>query len=267
MIEKNFHFLSGLPRSGSTVLASILNQNPEVYTTPTSPMLDQLIENQNIWHNLQAVKANPIPVQLDNITRRLINAMWAHVPQKTIIDKNRGWGKNMPASTFLFGKEIKMVAMTRDIPSIMASWLMILRNNPNNYMDRKLIQIGLQPNDENRMLEMWHNMVKDCVKALLQAKKDASNRLLLINYDDLVQAPKETLVKIEQFLGLTGHQYDFENIINISVDDDLAAWGLQGMHTIRSKLQKTAKTPEEVLGSKLFDMFAEIEGKILDGKY
>ena len=47
---KTYHFLAGLPRSGSTVLASILNQNPEVYVTPTSPMLDLLVKNQdNFW--------------------------------------------------------------------------------------------------------------------------------------------------------------------------------------------------------------------------
>ena len=29
MIEKDFYFLAGLPRAGSTALASILNQNPK----------------------------------------------------------------------------------------------------------------------------------------------------------------------------------------------------------------------------------------------
>ena len=58
---------------------------------------------------------------------------------------------------FLLDKEIKRIAMTRDIPSIMSSWLTILHNNPNSYMDEKLILQGLEPNDENRMFEMWEN--------------------------------------------------------------------------------------------------------------
>ena len=69
---KTFYFLAGLPRSGSTVLASILNQNPEVYVTPTSPMLDLLVKNQDTFWELPPVKANPCPDQLTNVTRAMI---------------------------------------------------------------------------------------------------------------------------------------------------------------------------------------------------
>lgn len=256
---KKFHFLSGLPRSGSTVLSAILNQNPAVYVTPTSPMLDQLIENQNIWHNLQTVKANPIPDQLTNITRRMIQGMWSHVEQDIIIDKNRGWGKNMPASEILFNEKIKMVATTRDLPSIMASWLTILQNNPNNYLDREIMYKGFPVNDDNRMASMWFNMVQDCMEALKQAKIDASDRLLLVDYDDLMNHPKDILEGIEIFLDLPKFDYDFDNIISLTNDDDLSAWGLDGMHTIRSTLSKTSKDPEQLLGEELYNRFVEME--------
>lgn len=259
MINKTYYFLSGLPRSGSTVLTSILNQNPAVFATPTSPLLDQLIENQNIWHNLQTVKANPIPVQLDNITRRMINSMWSHVPQNVIIDKNRGWGKNMPAAEILFQKKIKMIAVKRDLPSIMASWLTVLKNNPNSYLDQKLIQQGKQLTDVNRMDEMWHNMVKDCVESLQQALIDAKNQVLVVNYDDIVDNPKQILYNIEQFLDIPSHVYDFNNIENTYKDDDLAAWGLDGMHKIRSELKKTSKDPQEILGDEMFYKYKSIE--------
>lgn len=258
-IEKTFHFLSGLPRSGSTVLASLLNQNPEVFATPTSPLLDQLIINQNTWNGLLETKANPVPEQLDNLTRRLINAMWQHIPQQIIIDKNRGWGKNMPASTILFKKEIKMIATTRDLPSIMASWLILLKKNPNSLMRTRLTEMGFEYNDENIMGEMWFNMVKDCMEALKQSKIDAGNRLLLVNYDELISNPEQTMKNIEQFLDLPKHTYDFNNIKNDTSDDDLTAWGLQGMHQIRPKLSKTALDPKIVLGEELYNRFVELE--------
>lgn len=259
MIEKQFHFLSGLPRSGSTVLASILSQNPEVFVTPTSPMLDQLIENQNIWHSLQTVQANPMPIQLDNITRRMINGMWQHVPQNTIIDKNRGWGKNMPAAEVLFGKKIKMIAVKRDLPSIMASWLTLLKNNPGSYMDQQLMQQGKALTDENRMDEMWYNMVKDCFEALQKALHDARDQIMLIDYEDIINNPIEVLKSIENFLKLPEHSYDVNNIQNKYSDDDLTAWGLDGMHKIRSELKKTSRDPRKVLGDELFNKYAIIE--------
>lgn len=262
-MSKQFYFLSGLPRSGSTVLASILNQNPEVYVTPTSPMLDLLIENQNAWHKLPSVQANPFPDQLTNITRAMISSSWEHRPERIIIDKNRGWGKNMPASTILFGSEIKMIATTRDLPSIMASWLTLLHKNPYSHMDSTLKNKGLSATDENRMGEMWFNMVKDCMESLAQAKKDASNRLLLVDYDGLIQNPKDTLKKIESFLELPSWEYDYNNIISETFDDDLAAWGLKGMHKIRSKLEKTSKHPKEILGQDLYNRFIGIEREYL----
>jgi len=36
---KTFYFMAGLPRSGSTLLSSILNQNPRFYSGPSSPVL------------------------------------------------------------------------------------------------------------------------------------------------------------------------------------------------------------------------------------
>ena len=259
MVKKQFYFLSGLPRSGSTVLASILNQHPKVYVTPTSPLLDLLVANQDAWHKTPSVIANPIPEQLTNITRAMIDSCWEHIDKPIIIDKNRGWGKNMPASTILFNQEIKMIATTRDLPSIMASWLTLLKNNPQCHMKETLLDRGYQYTDENMMGEMWFNMVKDCMEGLQTAKKDAGNRLLLVDYDELINNPKQVLQSITEFLGLDIYDYDFDNIINEFNDDDLSAWGLDGMHKVRPKLEKIAKNPREILGDELYNRFVMLE--------
>ena len=258
MNKKKYYFLSGLPRSGSTVLAAILNQNPEVFVTPTSPLLDQLIENQNIWHNLQTVKANPVPDQLTNITKALIDAMWKHQPEPIIIDKNRGWGKNMPASTILFGEEIKVIATVRDLPSIMASWLTLIKKYPNK-ITQVINEKGFPATDENIMAEMWFNMVRDCMEGLHALKRDAGNRLLLIDYDQLIQSPQLQLGRIAEFLNLPYHNYDLENIQNNSVDDDLSAWGIPNMHQIRADLGKVSRPAIEILGESLYSRFADLE--------
>ena len=35
---QQLHFLGGMPRSGSTLLAALLQQNPQVYATGTDPL-------------------------------------------------------------------------------------------------------------------------------------------------------------------------------------------------------------------------------------
>ena len=118
---------------------------------------------------------------------------------------------------------------------------------------------NLVANDENMMDEMWHNMVKDCMEGIVEAKRTAGNRLLLINYDDFVNDPTSKLVEIEKFLNLPHYDYDCNNIESLTNDDDLSAWGLNGMHTIRKRLSKTSIDPKIVLGERLFNKYSEIE--------
>ena len=66
-MNKTLHFLSGLPRSGSTVLAAILNQNPEVQVSTTSGLVHALTGLAETWHREPMLKDNdpemkkPIP--------------------------------------------------------------------------------------------------------------------------------------------------------------------------------------------------------------
>lgn len=259
MTDKVYHFLSGLPRSGSTVLSSILNQNPDVYVTPTSPMLNVAVEMQRAWREDPTVKANYYEEQINNLTKAILPAFWQHRPESIIIDKGRGWAKNMPNASALFGKKIKAISVERDLPSIMASWLTLIKKQENCYVDRVLKQRGYEITDENRMGEMWFNMVKDCMEGAHQIRKEAPDQILIVKYDDLMEFPKETLEGIEIFLDLPKFEYDFENIQNDTVDDDMTAWGFDGLHTIRPKLEKVSKDPKEVLGEELYNRFVEIE--------
>lgn len=254
-MNKTYHFLGGLPRSGSTVLSAILNQREDTYVTPTSPMLDILIGNVSHWHASQAVIAKPNSAQLDNITRALIDGCWQHIDKPVVIDKARGWAANLPSANIIFQQPMKMVACVRDIPSIMASWLTLLRINPDNYMDGYLASKGVPVTDETRMMTMWHEMVVNCVQGMNKAMVEAPDQVCLVEYDDLVNFPVATMEGIEIFLGLTQHKYDFKNIVSTTNDDDLAAWGLAGMHTIRGSLKQTSKHPKEVLGDELYERF------------
>lgn len=258
-MTQTIHFLSGLPRSGSTILSAILNQNPCVYVTPTSPLLELLVRNKDAYKNIDECVANPNFDQLTNMTRAMIKAAWEHRPEPYIIDKNRGWMKNMPASTILFEREVKIVCTVRDLPSIMASWLTLIRSYPYLY-DQSLMKNGFMPTDENRVMRMWTHMTRDCMEGLHVVKKTAANRLLIVNYDDFMAEPLKTIRSIEKHLELPYmEKYDFENIEKLEEDNDLKAWGFPNLHTIRPKLGKTSQNAKDVLGHILYDRFVELE--------
>lgn len=259
MDDKIYHFLSGLPRSGSTLLASILNQNPEVYVTPTSPMLNVAVKMQEAWRDDPTVKANYYEEQARNITKAVLPAFWQHRPERIIIDKGRGWAKNMPTANALFEKKIKVIVCERDLPSIMASWLTLIRKQPGCFVDTNIIGKGFAPTDENRMAEMWFEMVKDCMEGLKQIKQDVPDQIICVTYDELVGSTASVLDRITNFLELPAWNYNLNHIENDTADDDMVAWGLNGLHTIRPTISKVSRPAREVLGDKLYQRFVDLE--------
>ena len=57
--KKTIHFISGLPRSGSTLLCNILAQNPRFHTTATSGIMDIMFMVRNNWDTLVEFRAHP----------------------------------------------------------------------------------------------------------------------------------------------------------------------------------------------------------------
>jgi len=91
---KDIFFLSGLPRSGSTLLGSILGQNPDFYVTPTSPLLDLLCFTNESFNKLENRYTFDIKIISENVYKGLVKSFYAHVKQPFIIDKHRGHPRN-----------------------------------------------------------------------------------------------------------------------------------------------------------------------------
>ena len=260
MIEKTFYFLGGLPRSGSTVLASLLNQNPSVYATPTSPMLDLLMQNEEFWRENPSVVANKNETQFLNICKAIVNATWKHIPQNIIIDKHRGWGKNLAASKFLFGKDIKTIVTVRDLPSIMASFITLIDSFPDSVsmIDQLLIDSKIPITIESRCNIIWENYIKDPIESLECAKK-YGGPLKIIKYDDLVYHPEKILDEVRDFLVLPKWSPSLQNIKNITEEDDDRTWKIKNLHYIRSNMEKTSIPAIDVLGSTLVELYTSMD--------
>jgi len=70
---KEFFFISGLPRSGSTLLSAILRQNPEFYADISSPVLSMVASTINV---ITGSESNHLidEVRRKQILKDLINA-------------------------------------------------------------------------------------------------------------------------------------------------------------------------------------------------
>ena len=102
-MENTIHFISGLPRAGSTLLAAILRQNPAFHAAMTSPV-------GSLYMALEGAmsRRNEASVFLDAGQRRaLLRGVFAgyyHAidPATVIFDTNRLWCARLPALAELF---------------------------------------------------------------------------------------------------------------------------------------------------------------------
>lgn len=247
---KTYHFYAGMPRSGGTVLASILSQNPDVFVTDNTALHDVLTAANNTWRNAPTVITHPIQEQLTNMNRGIIDSMWKHREESIIIDRNRAWAHSMPISKEWFGQDIKVIASIRDIPSIIASWITLYKRETGDYS-----HVGV----DSVAHSMWNTFTKEFVDSFVQLKREAGDRVLFFSYDDITSNPRHHLSQIEDFLGLPKFEYDLENIKGNFQDKNIVPGGLKGIHKIRPKYEKVSVPPEEELGSKLYTKFKELD--------
>ena len=89
-MNKQYFFLCGLPRSGSALLGTILNQNPDIGVYPNSILPDILYELNNL-KNHDIVQNFPNLNAIQNIINNVFNNYFEDSNKKFIIDRGP-WG-------------------------------------------------------------------------------------------------------------------------------------------------------------------------------
>ena len=225
---KRLHFLSGLPRSGSTVLAAILNQNPQTYVSTTSGLGSALDALANSWHKEPLLEKNdPHKDKLANAMRGLINGYYDTVTEKqVVVDKSRNWPIPvvMSSMTKVLGHKPRIIATVRSVPDCMASFVRVTKAND---IDQFLASSRLP------------NHLRNSYLVLEAGYKHDPSCFLFVEYEDLLANPKRELERIHEFLELSPFDYDFEHIDGSTVkEDDEGLHGVAGLHDIKPKLER-----------------------------
>ena len=103
-------FLSGLPRSGSTILTSLLNQHNDLHATTTSPVLGMILNFGVNWEGqvVHQVEDKNEQQKKDMQKSMLLNAH-SHFDKPMVVDKNRGWPKSIKLLEEFLGKKPKII--------------------------------------------------------------------------------------------------------------------------------------------------------------
>jgi sulfotransferase len=259
---KHYYFLSGIARSGSTLLGSILNQNPEIYVSPTSPLLDlyctteESLQKLNMQYTFDLSKISPA------IHSSLHTSFYSNVKQKYVIDKHRGWPRNINTIKQIITPNPKVICTHRPIVENIVSFLKLANKDPNNFIDKDLVSKGIPLTTRNRAMATWENFSADPFYSFKQGLDYNRKHMHIVKYDDLVSNPKQELEKVYNFLEIDFYKgHYFSNISNTCAEND-SNWGMKNLHTIHPELKKTSDDPFEVLGEELVEFFAKIEKQL-----
>jgi sulfotransferase len=238
--NKKLFFLVAMPRSGNTLLASIMNQNPDVVCTANSITLEimkdlYLLKTTDVFQNFPDHKS------LDNVLDSVYDNYYKHWPQRIIIDRGPVMATGNPGNFELvkkyFKRPFKCIVLLRDLMDVLASYIKWYTKNPDAFPNK----YG-DTTDEQKLLRLMN--VDGAVAKELKAIKNSFNYSDLchfVKFNDLIKNPKEELQKIYKFLEEPYYPHYFENLKNINIngieyDDTIVGKNMHKLHT--GKIEK-----------------------------
>lgn len=226
---KNFVGLSGLPRTGSTLLSAILSQNPEIHAEGNSAVCQLMWDMQCSVYgtaNQQLTASDRLNTGIELI-KNIPNLYYKDVTASTVIDKCRSWTlpDNMAMLNKYFEHKPKVLVLERPLIEIVKSFVAL--RQANNY----------QGNPEEGLLDTWSEPIMRSYEGVKWAKANNNGEFLFVQYDDLLHDTKGVIEKIYKFCELESFEHDFNNIVNKHPEND-EVYGMLGQHDIRPTINK-----------------------------
>lgn len=264
-MDKTYHFLAGLPRSGNTLLSAILNQNPSIYTSPISPITGLM------WSCLESCSQSESIGRNENNSKRaevflssFINQFYKDIKKPVIIDREKDWGTpdNLNIIRQFITPKPKIIFTVRDILEIIASFVK---------MDAEYLKIQVATN--NNFINNYRSEQDIIVENLMGLNKSIDKSLLslasaffpenkgvfhIVEYNDLIQKPDETMSSIYQFLEMPDYKHDFNNIKKVESDNDEVLGLPKNLHDIRRSLSKSS-TSTDILSDYIKHKYSNME--------
>jgi sulfotransferase len=264
-VNKTYHFLAGLPRSGNTLLSSILNQNPEIYSTPLSPLPTYMWDFANSSGNIEQVNrttSNQLRTEL--FLSSFMESYYKDVKKPIIIEREKTWGT--PDNLALIKNYItptpKIIFTVRDIVEILASFMRMdvqyLKRDANNAN----FFIGNYRSEQDLLCEFLMSTNGNIDKTLLSLSSAfyPENRGIfhIVEYNDIVLKPDETMAKIYNFLEMPYYNHNFNHIEKEEIENDEALGLPKDLHDVRNSLSPSS-TSLDVLSDYIRHKYSNME--------
>jgi sulfotransferase len=258
---KTLYFLGGLPRSGSTLLGSLLNQHPDVYVSPTSPLGELVTEIEKIFNQLDVQYTFDRKQISYNVYSSVLTNFYKHISKPIILDKHRFWGKNLDTVQMFLSNAPKIVLTYRSVPEVLTSYISLIERSKqeNNFIDNHLRKDNLPITNYNRAECIWRYYVSPSYESMICGMNKYPEYVHLVEYNSLIENPQKELNKLYEFLEVSSHTNTFHNIENACGEQKDEEWGLKGLHDIRPNLSKISQDPIEIIGQENVKLYSKFD--------
>ena len=259
-MNKNFIMLSGIPRSGSQVLSSLLNQHPMIHATTTSPVVDLLDIIISTWPKISAALTNPNPAQYGNIITGMMDGAYQHIDRPVVVDKNRIWPRHGKLMAEAMGQRPKIICTVRPIPEVLASYILLIQKNSHKvtFIDQDLIDIKMPINTKNRCKILWEKYIRSPYTSLRMGYNAGYADLCILNYDQIVNDSQATMDRISLFIGIDSCQVNL-GTMQLMPENDGYHGGLEGLHDVRPTMKRASPPAEEVIGREMVKLYTDMK--------
>ncbi len=217
---KTIHYAIGLPRSGSTLLMNILQQNPQIFTSSTCPTTYLLEGAKQAACNASefiAMDQDALNNSLTSYVKYGMQGWFSAMSDKpTVISKSRAWDRYL---NFLFHayENPKFIVIIRDPRDIICSFEKLSYKYPVWNIGSQQEPFHMLP-FEKRM-EIWCTdtggnlgLPLKNLPHVYEWMNRRPNNFFLFRFEDFNKDPNRSLQQIYQWLNLPDYKHDLNNV-------------------------------------------------------
>jgi hypothetical protein len=257
---QNIYFNSSMPRACSTLLQNIFNQNPAFHATPTDGALELLTGARSKFTEASEFKA-AVDQELSLKAWRsfciggLRNYTATLSDKPNVVLKGRGWKGNVNWLNNFLDEKPKILCMVRDLRCIAASFEKLYRKNPDK-SSQWMIESENRGTTVFKRVDMYMqnlpvNISLDQIQELIEMGLDSS--IMFIRAEDLTTRPAEIMNEVYRLLGVSAYKHNFDNIEQVTQENDVIHGLDNNLHTIRKKVEPIVDDSLAVLGAAACD--------------
>lgn len=233
----SYHFISGLPRSGSTLLASILRQCPSFHASMMSPLGYSIVALHHSFSPDNEAAMFYDEQQRVHMIEAIFDAYYENEIIKVIFDNNRRWCAYAGVLAKAFPKS-KIICCVRPPAHVVDSLERIVQKNP------MLISKIFGCTQNQTVYERVNSLMTPTglVGYAFHAFREAfygphRDNLIIVNYKDLAGNPAATMRMIHERLDIKEYPYDFKNIKQVPGAAEFdAVIGAPGLHALKPEV-------------------------------